>query len=58
MAANQLRGVSARIGFTNGADENIVDVQGIESMRELVIDILPELGAEDMRPPACLRLES
>ena len=25
----------ARIGFTNGADDNIVDVQGIDSVREL-----------------------
>ena len=35
MAANQLRAVHARIGFTNGADDNIVDVQGIDSVREL-----------------------
>jgi hypothetical protein len=35
MAANQLRAMYARIGFTNGADGNIVDVQGIDSVREL-----------------------
>ena len=35
MAANQLRAMYARIGFTNGADDNIVDAQGIDSVREL-----------------------
>ena len=35
MAANQLRAMYLRIGFTNGADDNIVDVQGIDSVREL-----------------------
>ena len=35
MAANQLRAMYARIGFINGADDNIVDVQGIDSVREL-----------------------
>jgi hypothetical protein len=35
MAANQLRAMYARIGFTNGANDNIVDVQGIDSVREL-----------------------
>ena len=35
MAANQLRAMYLRIGFTNGADGNIVDVQGIDSVREL-----------------------
>jgi hypothetical protein len=35
MAANQLRAMYARIRFTNGADDNIVDVQGIDSVREL-----------------------
>jgi hypothetical protein len=35
MAANQLRAMCARIGFTNGANDNIVDVQGIDSTREL-----------------------
>ena len=35
MAANQLRAMYARIGFTNGANDNIVDVQGIDSTREL-----------------------
>jgi hypothetical protein len=35
MAANQLRAMCARIGFTNGANDNIIDVQGIDSVREL-----------------------
>ena len=35
MAAVQLRAMYARIGFTNGANDNIVDVQGIDSVREL-----------------------
>jgi hypothetical protein len=35
MAANQLRAMYTRLGFTNGADNNIVDVQGIDSVREL-----------------------
>ena len=35
MAANQLRAMYLRIGFTNGADNNIVNVQGIDSVREL-----------------------
>ncbi len=35
MAANQLRAMYSRIGFTNGANDNIVDVQGIDSLREL-----------------------
>jgi hypothetical protein len=35
MAANQLRMMYARIGFTNGADDNIVDVQQINSVMEL-----------------------
>jgi hypothetical protein len=35
MAANQLRAMHARIGFTNRANDNIVDVQGIDSTREL-----------------------
>ena len=35
MAANQLRAMYTRIGFTNGADDNIVDVQGTDSVREL-----------------------
>ena len=35
MAANQLRAMYLRIGFTNGADNNIVDVQGIDLVREL-----------------------
>ena len=35
MAANQLRAMYLRIGYTNGADDNIVDVQGIDSVREL-----------------------
>ena len=36
MAANQqLRIMYDRIGFNNGANNNIVDVQGIDSVREL-----------------------
>jgi hypothetical protein len=35
MAANLLRAMYSRIGFNNGADDNIVDVQGIDSVREL-----------------------
>jgi hypothetical protein len=35
MAANQLQAMYARIGFTNGADDNIVDVQQINSTTEL-----------------------
>jgi hypothetical protein len=35
MAANQLRAMYARIGFTNGADDNIVDVQHINTTTEL-----------------------
>jgi hypothetical protein len=36
MAANQLRAVMcARIGFTNGSNEDIVDVQVVDSVREL-----------------------
>ena len=35
MAANQLRAIYARIGFTTGANGNIVDVQGIDLVREL-----------------------
>jgi hypothetical protein len=35
MAANQLRAMYGRLGFNNGADDNIVDVQGIDSVREL-----------------------
>ncbi len=35
MAAVQLRAVCACIGFTNGANDNIFDIQGIDSVREL-----------------------
>jgi hypothetical protein len=35
MAANQLRAMYARIGFNGGADDNIVDVQQINSTTEL-----------------------
>jgi hypothetical protein len=35
MAANQLRAMYARIGFNNGADDNIIDVQQINSTTEL-----------------------
>jgi hypothetical protein len=35
MAANQLRQMYARMGFANAADNNIVDTQGIDSVREL-----------------------
>jgi hypothetical protein len=35
MAANQLRAVHACVGFSNGANDNVVDVQGIDSTREL-----------------------
>jgi hypothetical protein len=35
MAANQLRMMFDRIGFINGANDNIVDIQGIDSVREL-----------------------
>jgi hypothetical protein len=36
MAANQLsRAMCSCIGFTNGADDNIVDIQGTDSVREL-----------------------
>jgi hypothetical protein len=35
MAANQLRAMCARIGFTNGSNDNIVEVQGVDSIREL-----------------------
>jgi hypothetical protein len=35
MAANQLRAMHARIGFTDGAKDDIVDVQGVDSVREL-----------------------
>jgi hypothetical protein len=35
MAANLLRAMYDRIGFHNGANDNIVDVQGIDSVREL-----------------------
>jgi hypothetical protein len=31
----QLRAMYARIGFNNGANDNIIDVQGIDSVREL-----------------------
>jgi hypothetical protein len=34
MAVN-VRAVHACIGFTNGSDDNIVDAQGIDSVREL-----------------------
>jgi hypothetical protein len=36
MVANQLRAVHAHIGFTNSFDANIVDAQGVDSVRELV----------------------
>jgi hypothetical protein len=35
MAANLVRAMYSRIGFTNRADDNIVDIQGIDSVREL-----------------------
>jgi hypothetical protein len=35
MAANQLRAMYARIRFTNGANNNIVDVQQINLVQEL-----------------------
>jgi hypothetical protein len=35
MAANQLRAVHACIGFTNGSNDNIIDAQGVDSVREL-----------------------
>ena len=35
MAANALRQMYDRIGFENGANDNIVDIQGIDSSREL-----------------------
>ena len=33
--ANALRAMYGRLGFVNGADDNLVDVQGIDSTREL-----------------------
>ena len=35
MAANQLRAMYARIGFAGGANDNIIDAQGIDSVVEL-----------------------
>ena len=35
MAANQLRAMHGRIDFNDGADDNIIDAQGIDSVREL-----------------------
>jgi hypothetical protein len=35
MAVNQLRNMYARIGFNNGANDNIVDHQQINSVTEL-----------------------
>jgi hypothetical protein len=35
MAANQLQDVCARVGFTDGTNGNIVDAQGVDSVREL-----------------------
>jgi hypothetical protein len=35
MAAKQLRVMYACIGFTKGVDDNIIEVQGIDSIREL-----------------------
>ena len=35
MAASQLCAMYLCINFTNGADKNIVNVQGIDSVREL-----------------------
>jgi hypothetical protein len=35
MAANQLKSMYARVGFTNRADINIADVQQINSITEL-----------------------
>ena len=35
MAANQLRAMHGRISFNDGADDNIVDAQGVDSVREL-----------------------
>jgi hypothetical protein len=35
MASNQLQAMYARIGFNNGADDKIVDIQQINSRVEL-----------------------
>jgi hypothetical protein len=35
MAANLLRAMNARIGFINGSNDNIVEAQGVDSIREL-----------------------